>query len=51
MATTPFKGQAVAGFAHVVVAVRLDAGSFVVADESPVYRVTELAKVTLISED
>lgn len=47
----PLKGQVVGGFAHVVVAVRLDSGSFVVADESPVYRVTELAKVTLISED
>lgn len=51
MATTPFKGQRVAGFAHVVVAVRLDDGSLYVADESPVYRVTEIAKVTLTSED
>lgn len=51
LATTPFKGQAVGGFANVAVAVRLDAGSFVVADKSPVYRVTEIEKVTLISED
>lgn len=51
LATTPFKGQTVAGFAHVIVAVRLDEGSFYVADERPVYRVTEIAKVTLTSED
>ena len=51
LATTPFKGQSVGGFEHVVVAVRLDEGSFFVADESPVYRVTEIAKVTLTSED
>lgn len=51
LATTPFKGQAVARKANVVVAVRLDDGSFYVADESPVYRVTEVAKVTLTSED
>lgn len=51
LATNPFKGEAVWGFEHVVVAVRLDEGSFFVADESPVYRVTEIAKVTLTSED
>lgn len=51
LATYPFNGQAFGGFAHVAVAVRLDDGSFFVADESPVYRVTEIEKVTLISED
>ena len=51
LATSPFKGQSVVGFEHVVVAVRLDDGSFFVADESPDYRVTEIAKVTLTSED
>ena len=51
LATVPFRGQGVSGFAHVIVAVRLDDGSFFVADESPDYRVTEIAEVTLTSGD
>lgn len=51
LATVPFRGKDVSGFAHVIVAVRLDDGSFFVADESSAYQVTEIAKVTLTSED